>query len=220
VTSEAHSYRINSVTTPLNDEKSVTTFVDMDFAAPDSYHERGGCPSCGEDNWYEFVFIGDEKYYRDGMTPEWCKLPCADNALSVEFLQKISPQKRLADILEPLNWLVNLQKLPDEAANGFDCWHYVGTVDNSYMNKKTTVEGMRCGMMVVELWVGKDTYLVRQIRDMECYTGVNVAMGEVKSYSGAVTTQFHDYNESIIIEVPIIESFVSTGSVERPLGGG
>ena len=218
-TSEAHSYRINLVSTPVSDENTVNISFKLDFAAPDRYHERSDCFICGDDNWYEFILIGDQRYFRGSVNPEWCKLPCEDNAALSGYLLQITHLDHLAEILEPLDWLVDLQMLPDETVNGFDCWHYVGTVDmKSYMKQKAGIEegqvpsevyalheAMRRGTRVVELWVEKDNYLIQQLKIREFYTTVNVDSGEVDSFSGVTTTQFHDYNEPIIIEPPLLQ---------------
>ena len=68
----------------------------------------------------------------------------------------------------------------------------------------TLYEAMRRGTRIVELWVEKDTYLIRQLTSRECYPVVNVATGEVNSFSGVWTIQLYDFNKPITIEPPEI----------------
>jgi len=212
-TTETHSYRMRSLVESVADGEASVNFFEVDFVAPDRYRQKSGCASCpGDQDWYELVFIGDEGYLRSSHRPEWCQLPCDNGSSST-----MTPRDHLAYTLEPLNWLVQLQKLPDQKANGFDCWHYFGMVNmDSYTKRKFKVEegqvppdalyeGMRRGTMIVEVWVEKSTYLIRQLKSIESYDIVNATTGKENSFSGVITTQFHDYNEPLIIKPPKID---------------
>jgi len=218
---EAHCYRMSTVLTSTTDGKTSKNTFALDFVAPDRYRQRSGCPSCGDDSWQEMIFIGDKGYFRSSDRPQWCQLPCEgdDPSTGASGGVQATPRDHLADVLEPLNWLVDLEELPSEEVNGFACWHYLGRVDMDSYIKKTAkteegqapsevaalYEGMRRGTRIVEVWVEKGSYLIQQMKSRECYTVVNVTTGEVNSFSGVMTIQFYDFNKPVTIEPPEID---------------
>ena len=207
-TSEAQSYRASAVDTYTVDGETGESTYESEFVAPDRYRGKTSSNS----SWHESIVIGDKGYIRSSDKPQWCQSPCQyDDYTSVVEVSSISLEKEL----EPLNWLVGLEQLPDEEIDGVDCWHYRGTVDmDSYVEKlKAKAEGkppeylvlveeMRRWRQSFELWVGKDDYLIRQLKNEARYPVPEPGTGEEKWATRSTVERFYDFNEPIQIEPP------------------
>jgi len=211
-TCEAQSCRTSAVQTYTVDGESGENTFESEFVAPDRYHSK----TRSGNNWSETISIGDKSYIRGTDIPQWCESPCqyydpVSGATTTAQTTSIPLEKEL----EPLNWLVELEKLPDEEIDGVACWHYHGKVDmDSYVDmlKKTAgreygqipehLEEMRRWLRNLELWVEKDGYLIRQLKEEVRFTMVNPDTGEESLYSGSTTMRFYDFNKPISIEPP------------------
>ena len=211
-TCEAQSHRASAVQTYTVDGKIEESTSESEFVAPDRFHNK----TSGDGKWSEIISIGDKSYIRGSDIPEWCESPCqyrdpsSGSTVTVEAAS-ISLEKEL----ESLNWLVDLEQLPDEVIDGINCWHYRGKVDmDAYVDmlQKTTksedgqfpehLEEMRRWMRNFELWVEKDSYLIRQLKSEERFAWVNPDTGEESLFTGSTTKQFYDFNEPISIKPP------------------
>ncbi|GAI07899.1 unnamed protein product, partial [marine sediment metagenome] len=113
------------------------------------------------------------------------------------------------DTLEIIDSLTDLEKLPDEKIEGVDCIHYRGVVDVDrvieeqkakldprqphYEEMLKGLEDMRNMKTEVELWIGREDYLIRQLKqDMEVPL----------EGTSRVTVKYYDFNEPITIEPP------------------
>jgi len=207
-TIEAQSYRVTAVETHTVDGETEESTYESEFVAPDRF--RGKVSSDG--NWSEVIIIGDKGYLRSSEKPQWCQLPGQYDDQSFTQATLISLEKEL----EPLDWLVDLEKLPGEEIDGVACLHYRGKVDqDSYVDmlKKTVerkygqipehLEEMRRWTMNFELWVENDTHLIRQLKSELRFTIINPDTGEENLFTGSTTKQFYDFNQPIEIEPPV-----------------
>jgi len=208
-TCEARSYRTSAVHTyTVNGETGEITY-ESEFVAPD----RSRYKTSRDGKWSETISIGDKSYIRSSEKPRWCQSPCQYEDGSSAQATSIPLEKEL----EPLNWLVNLEKLPGEEIDGVNCWHYRGKVDMyAYVDmlQKTAetkygqipehLEEMRRWRRNFELWVEKDIYLIRQLKEEMRFTMFNPDMGEENLFTGSTTMRFYDFNKPISIEPPEI----------------
>jgi len=211
-TCEAQSYRASAVQTYTVDGKIEESTFESEFVAPDRSHQK----TSSESKWYETIFIGDKSYIRGSDIPKWCESPCQYDDPSTGATGEVQATSiPLEKELEALNWLVDLEQLPDEVIDGINCWHYHGKVDmDSYVDilQKTTksedrqipehLEEMRHWMRNFELWVEKDSYLIRQLKSEERFTWVNPDTGEENLFTGSTTKRFYDFNKPISVEPP------------------
>ncbi|NVM26666.1 MAG: hypothetical protein HWN70_12230 [Desulfobacterales bacterium] len=209
-TCEAQSYRISEVATYTLEGESGVSITESEFTAPDRYHDI--ISSAG--GWGEYIFIGDRGFVRDSKDiSEWCELPCQyDDPSSGATGMITATATPLDKKLEYLNWLVDLKKLANEEIDGVVCLHYRGRLDvDSYVNmlrNRVVMEyeqfpsDISTWEVNFELWVEKDTHLIRQLKSEEHVMVDNPDTGEKNLFSGSTTKQFYDFNEPINIELP------------------
>ena len=103
--------------------------------------------------------------------------------------------------------------------DGADCWHYRGKVDqDSYVDMlqkrakeredryiEEVFDDMRRRTSNYELWVEKESYLIRLLKREDHYMMVDHATGEEKSVTGIIINRFYDFNKPISIEPPQLE---------------
>lgn len=202
------SYRMFSFTTSTFEGKTIEQTFELGFAALDRYH--GKMTLDGET--HEFIIIGDKQYNRELGSDQSRKMGVA--------VSGSIPSKE--DTLELLDILTDLEKLPDEQIDSVDCLHYRGRVDMERMVEEQMasldpeqpgyeemVKSMEqaleeaCQMKTeVELWIGKDDYLIRQMKyDMQM-PAENT--GQWNTSSSVV--RYHDLNKPIIVEPPVTAS--------------
>ncbi len=197
-TTELQSYRMfSSIKSTLEGKTSEATF-ETEFVAPD--HHRGKATMNGD--WVEFIIIGDKQYIRDSD-------PSRTTSGGVSSSSILSKE----DTLKIIDSLTDLEKLPDEKIEGVDCIHYWGMVDVDrvieeqkakldprqphYQEMLKGLENMRGMKVQVELWIGKEDYLIRQLRqDMEVPL----------EGTSRVTVKYYDFNEPITIGPPTTAS--------------
>ncbi len=199
----------NSVKTTYADETEELTF-EGEFAAPDRYRVK--MVEDGETR--EAILIGNRFFVSQGATPRNAMLALIVSSSS--FLTKEMT-------LNTLNSLVELEELPDEKVDNVDCFHYRGRVDIAkelrldeaearldpqdpeYQNMLKEIEQAHAINLTVELWIGKEDYLIRQA----------VQTGQLPAETGgqwdtyAMTMKNYDFNKPITIELPL----TSTGGL-------
>jgi len=193
-TVELQTYRtFSSITSNIEGKTSEVTF-ETEFVAPDRYHAK----TTTNGDWLEFIIIGDKQYVRDSD-------PSRKTSIAVSSSSILNKE----DTLELLGSLTDLENLPDEKIEGIDCLHYRGRVDMERMIEEQKagldpthlryeemlkgLEQLRDMKTEVELWIGKDDYLIRQVKqDMQVpLEGTSSAM-----------VKYYDFNEPITIEPP------------------
>lgn len=194
-TSNLQSYRMTSTLVSIFEGETSEQSSEWEFVFPDRYHGRITLDS----ETYEFIIIGDKQYVR-----------APDNTsgkLSIGVWSAFTPSKEYT--LEILDSLTGLQKLPDEKIEGTDCFHYRGRVDidrmvnewkaeldpaqPGYEERLEALEQLRNMKTEVELWIGKDDFLIRQMKSI---------MESLVHGNAVVLVKFYDFNEPIEIEPP------------------
>ena len=197
-TTELQSYRMSSSIKSMLEGKTSEATFEMEFVAPDRH--RGKATTNGD--WVEFIIIGDKQYIRDSD-------PSRTTSVGISSSSILSRE----DTLKIIDSLTDLEKLPDEKIEGVDCVHYRGRVDIDRMIEEQKakldprtphyeemlkgLEDMRNMKTEVGLWVGKEDYLIRQLRqDMEVPL----------EGTSRVMMRYYDFNEPITIEPPTTAS--------------
>ncbi len=222
-TSEVQSYRSAGNVTTYTDGVTTVSSYELECAAPDRYHsvstvivdDAGNVTTTNA----ETIVVGDKGYVRSQREPRWrvCEVytpdsqpppgPTPGTGTCQVSIQTSDKQ------LELLNYLVELEKLPDEEISGANCSHYRGRVDqDSYLDmlRKTDEEDyaqippeylelMRQQEIVIELWIDGDDYIRQQRSEFRFPTS------EETWVTGFSTTRYFDFNEPIFIEPPEIE---------------
>ncbi len=145
-----------------------------EFVLPDRVHVSYDLSSQRDDKSGEFYIIGDHQYYHEdnsfkSMSPE----------LSANAYASLAgtPSKDYA--LNMLQFLDDLQQLPDEEIDGIACLHYSGVP--------------KLGNIPIEIWIGKDDYLIRQM----------MQKNESENSTATSTIRYYDFNADIVIEPPL-----------------
>ena len=194
-TSNLQSYRMTSTLVSIFEGETSEQSSEWEFVFPDRYHGRITLDS----ETYEFIIIGDKQYVR-----------APDNTsgkLSIGVWSAFTPSKEYT--LEILDSLTGLQKLPDEKIEGTDCLHYRGKADvegeiekqkarldpeePGYEERLRGLDALRTIETEVELWIGKDDFLIRQMKSI---------MESLVHGNAVVLVKFYDFNEPIEIEPP------------------
>jgi len=200
-TESLQSYRMFSSTTATFEGKTIGQTFELEFAAPDRYH--GKLTLDGET--HEFIIIGDKQYSRELGNDHLGK---SGVTVAVDSI----PSKE--DTLELLDSLTDLEKLPDEKIEGIECLHYRGRVDiNRMVDEQIAnldpaqpgyeeilkgLEQLRNMKIEVELWIGKDDYLIRQMKKDMQVPSEDTGQWDTSS----AMWKFCDFNEPITIEPP------------------
>ncbi|MFC2070267.1 zf-HC2 domain-containing protein [Chloroflexota bacterium] len=201
------SYRISIVHTDETEEK--TSEVEIEFIAPDRYHYR----NTGTEFNLEFIVIGDEQYFKD--TP-----PQTSYGISTwSRADRYSPLLSREYTLRMLDYLTEIKELTDSTVDGTVCLHYWGTYDYekqlieswsshqerglpplSNAEKEERLEELRSNgpLTEIELWISKDDYLIRQMRNATRILDNN---GDLQS--SVTTIKFYDFNRPFTIEIPV-----------------
>jgi hypothetical protein len=200
------SYRISIVHT--GDTEEETYEIETEFATPDRYHYL----NTGYEYNLEFILIGDEQYFKG--VPK-SPLEIATWSQTYMYSSLISREYTLM----MLDYLTDIRELPDETIDGTVCLHYKGTYDieeqlrsmyegDSEMGippigekeLEEMIEEWReeIGTTAIELWIGRDDYLIRQvIHD-------NQRPGDDGGVESSVTNiRFYDFDKPFTIEAPV-----------------
>ena len=182
-TSKVESYRVSVSTISTLDGQASETFAETEFVRPDRWHTKittnGG--------WHEFINIGQRQHSRDSDRMQWrlCNMPLQgeDGATSTGWCAAY-----VEEMFQHPDLLTDLEKLSDEEIDGVECFRYRGKVDVDPEWKTD-----------VEFWIGKDDYLIRQIKsDLESTS----RPGEEKWMVSSLP-KYYDFNQLIKIEPPV-----------------
>jgi len=208
-TTELQSYRVFSFTTYTYESKTVDITWEIEFAAPDRYHAKATV----DDDVNEVIIIGDKQYARE---PRGGKVVAS-------VIEQSFPGKE--DTLRLLDQLTDLEKLPDESVEGIECLHYRGRIDVERIVEKQKakldpeqlgygqilkdLERLRNAKTEVELWIGKDDYLIRQVKQYWEFPRVEPASRSAEQeiwHTANIMWKYYDLNEPIEIEPPTTAS--------------
>lgn len=204
VNTSLQSYRMTSSVTSTFEGKTTVSSYEMEYAAPDRYHMK---KTSGED-LEEVIIIGDEIYSQE---PEELGTN-VQKAIAISLSRSI-PGKE--NTLEIINSLTDLKELPDENIEEITCLHYRGRIDNESMVEEQkakldpasphyeeilkSLEDRPKIEITVELWIGKDDYLIRQMKQDTQMPSKET--GELDTSSSVI--KYYDFNEPITIEPPL-----------------
>ncbi len=195
--------------------QSPTLALNMEFSAPDRYHEiytaDGG-------HTEEFVLIGDLVYGK-GMDVSSTGSSTGVIARRTAFSSLLGGDA----VTKMFGYLKDVEKLPDETVDGALCVHSRGAVDferqyraaiqemqesnaskglpplsqetqDQMMKEARSIRGSR----VVDVWIGKSDYLMRRMR-----LDAHGPDPKDLTQSLVVDFQFYDFNQPIVIEPPL-----------------
>jgi hypothetical protein len=203
-TLDAESWRVQGAASYSADGEALETTWEGEFAAPDRSRMR---ITTGTGTWCEATRIGEQSYVSTSEMPE------SGGAASGAACVMLS----MAGLLEPLEVLIDVERLADEEIDGVQCLHYRGRLDMDALVQREearagpeasreSLELMRRGSIEVELWVGKDDYLIRRMRRLDRLPVLEAESQEEKWTKQSMVLRLYDFNEPIAIELPPLGS--------------
>lgn len=155
----------------------------------------------------EMRCIGDKVYEQDSQTGEWRVQEGRDVQTTLVGMQKIAEGVQPKSIAERLKGLEAIEELPDEVIGDVTCVHYRGIDPLKGLGEQWEQMEMT---MVVEVWIGKDDYLVWQQRtthSLKIPPDISDDQGnpapEGTTMTITVTMEFSDFNKPVEIEAPL-----------------
>ncbi len=178
----------------------------------------------------ETISIGNKLYMRESESSPWRmrEFPQEMPPMSTRFAGMVDPQKNLEFMKSPSESVV---KLDDEAIDGVKSWRYRTSVDFleaqiQAMEEETDpelkaslqelVEIFRKQAMTqtTEVWIGKEDYLVRQLRIATSQNAVgsqefgDITIPEGTRFTVTMTLRLSGFNEPVEIEAPSVTAGV------------
>jgi hypothetical protein len=157
----------------------------------------------------EFTIIEDKQYTREPGSAQ------SGNLYAISLSGSIWSKE---DTLKLLDTLTNLEKLPDEGIEGIDCVHYRGGADvdravdeqvanldpaqPGYEEMLEAMERARQTKIEIELWIGKDDYLIRQMKFDTQAPPEDIGGWDTSSSM----VRYYDFDKPIKIEPPVTAS--------------
>lgn len=176
------SYRTSSSLIYTHNGETTINDSEGEYAAPDRYR---GKFTLGNST-FEVITIGDKNY-------AWRADNTTDNAWSAgTYGWPLSKE----DTRSLLDSLTKIENLPDERIAGADCFHLRGEFDEEIV--KSIEEQAAATEAVVEVWIGKDDYLIRQVN-----INVQIFESDGEVGTGSYLEVYYDFNEPIEIEPPL-----------------
>ncbi len=190
--------------------------IEGDYLAPDRAWVRA-IP--GE----EQIIIGRKWYRRDSESSDWRVHDLSEGMLpAMGYGYFVDPQANLYNLTYPNEDVVWLS---DEVIDGVDTWHYRRTVDllegrieeieaETDPAEKEMMQAILDSLIDVEItlemegWIGKDDFLVRQIRGVQSVKALStdeifeIAIPEGTRYTVMMTITLSDFNAPVEIEAP------------------
>jgi hypothetical protein len=197
----AESWREQGTSSYSADGETQETTWEGEVAAPDRSRVK---ITTETGKWCEATRIGDQSYVRTSHMPD---SGGAASGVACVIVGSMTEE------LEPLELLIDLEQLPDEDIDNVLCLHYRGRMDmDAFVEKEKAEMGsqlppellelMRRGSMEVELWVGKDDYLIRQMKRLDHMPELEAGTAEERWIRQSTVMRFYDFNEPISIEPP------------------
>lgn len=201
---DLQSYRFSLIQTSNTEGETSEAKVEVEFSAPDRYHVI----QTGDEDDLEFILISDEQYYKDSYV-----------SLRAMKSQAGIYSSMLEATLKMLDYLTDIQKLPDETMDGTRCLRYRGVYDiekqwteslrsrqergippisDEEMEERLEELRPSIGSTTVELWIGRDDYLLRQMK----WDSQRPDTGDGIRYSSMIF-KFYDFNEPFTVEAPV-----------------
>lgn len=209
---EVETYRSEMVVTHTENGETTRSSGQFEFVSPD----RLRTIAVNDDRTTESIRIGQTQYDREVGSDDW----------EVRQWPESFPFRNLTvGIIELLDSLGSLVEMPDEEINGVDCFHYKGSIDMDakvdeqiaqldpsqpfYEEQIRIREQQRRWQLTYEFWVGKEDYLLRQLKQHQEGIFIKDAGEDTEReehHSTTVTWRLFDFNQPIQIEPPVAES--------------
>ena len=199
-----------SGTGPVTDGDESQGHIEGDFLSPDRM--RVVIEADGQRQ--EVRCIGDKVYEWDSQTGEWRVLEGRVAQATLVGMQRFAEGAQPKSIAERLKGLEAIEELPDEVIDGVSCVHYRGRIDplqglreqlvkesdprrKEALQQTLEMQEQMEMTIVVEVWIGKDDYLVWQQRvtQPQKFEGTTMKL--------TMVTKFSDFNEPVEIEAPL-----------------
>lgn len=162
--------------------------VEGDLARPDRVRMKATTQVGNSVLDIEFIAIGDQQYIADPFTLRWQSLPTSP----VTFTP-LDPQRGVPGVVRALK---NPQRVGKSQADGVEAYHVRGAVESGLLAALTgTATASDSRTVPVELWVGTQDFLPRQIR-LEGRLSDGEPAGIVRSL------HLTQYNRPLTIEPP------------------
>jgi hypothetical protein len=208
---ELQTYRFEMTSTITMDRETSQGSIQGEFVFPDRLHMT----TVSDGGTEEGIRIGQTEYIRWSVSDDW-EVSEWRTAIS-------SVRNNLAlSTVEMLDSLVGMVKLPDEINDVVSCFHYKGIIDTKaemeeqianldstepyYEERVQAIEQQPRSEQIVEFWVGKEDYLLRQMDIQMVYTEDEGRDTEREvSISANYSIRFYDFNHPITIEPPVVE---------------
>ena len=226
-TTAVQSYRFQVRGASFQGRVHISSIDKGEYLSPDQVREehtwaRSG-PSTSMSLYYsECIFIGRKEYSRE-FCSDWSD---EENEAKAGWRESQTPEPvTLGGFLPGSLWcadmLVQPMQLADEEISGVGCWHYRGRMDmEKWLSKmhpeyeawdseeeKAYIEWYKKMDATMELWIGRDDYLIRRMKVEQQNTpahakrDVNIPLEEdVFIFFGI--SEYYDFNEPITIEPP------------------
>jgi hypothetical protein len=204
------TYRMEMTGSSTLDGEIHETILSTEFVSPDRRYEVETYDGISA----EAITIGQTQYRRDSGTENW---------------ETIEPEKVITQntsfatlVFEPVHPLTGVVQLAYERIDGVDCFHYKGDEDMEAGIEKQkaeldpsspgydmlvkSIEVQRNWKIVVEYWIGKDDFLLRQMKQDSDIVNVDYAGQENETENHVFVTytiRFFDFNTDIKIEPPL-----------------
>ena len=188
-TTAAQSYRETGTTGRTWGNDTVSLYEEGEFAAPDRYRVKVRNDT---GSWDECIQIGDQSYVVTADDADW---PWGERKQSCVVLP-------IAQELEVLDHLVDFELLREQQIDGVDCIHYRANVDALAAKWEAEAEyrpppevqnlmQRQSQSMGVELWVGKDDCLVRQMKTEAHLAEYDLVTGQERWVTQKSITRFY-----------------------------
>ena len=134
----------------------------------------------------QIISVSGVMYMTNPLSGKWEKPPEAFEILSV-----LNPNAFIAAAMQGVTGLV---KLDDEESGGVTCYHLSGSINSDDLSA-ITGSSVKGAAINIEVWIGKDDFLLRSIKLAGKITETEVP-GIIR------TLNLSDFNEAVSIELP------------------
>ena len=206
-----NSYRIEMTVTYTENEKVTHSSGLIEVVSPDSLRTV----TEGHNGISESIRIGQTEYLLDEVSNEW-QVRQWPESLPIDNMVVLS--------VESLGALLEIVDMADEEIDGVECYHYKGRVDweakieeqkagldqsqPGYKEQLKSVELQRQWQSDSEFWIGKEDYLLRQLKQHQEGVFIRDAGKETEKeehLNTNATFRFFDFNAPIQIEPPVAD---------------
>jgi len=135
----------------------------------------------------DIITVGEKTYMTNPLSGQWEPLPTEFNAIKL-----FDPDTGIRAII---GGITSLTKLADEEVSGTACYHIKGTLDSSKLRPITCGAALEGVPIDTELWIGKEDFLLRQVR-------IKGQITEGEEPEIVRTLRLSQFNQPVSIELP------------------